>query len=71
MTIRSQAPKNLSSWQKKYGPGFVMYSTKSGRVLAAADDYKKLVMRAKRKGVHRTLDTSVIYVPSTKTVSIF
>lgn len=64
-------PKNLSNWQKKYGPGFVMYSTKTGQVLAAADDYKALMEKAQKKQVERTRDTSVIYVPSTKTVSIF
>ena len=63
-------PKNLIFWQKKYGPGFVLYSLKTGRPLLFDKDYKKLMKKAERKGVTKRKDFSVIYVPSTKKTSI-
>lgn len=64
-------PKNLTPWQRKYGPGFVLYSLKTGRPLLADRDYKKLMKKAEKKGIVPKNDTSVIYVPSTKQISIF
>lgn len=64
-------PKNLTAWQKKYGPGFVMCSPNSGRVIVFASDYRSLIRKARMKrGVHST-DTTVIYLPDAKSVSIF
>lgn len=64
-------PKNLVSWQKRYGPGFVLYSTKTGRPLLADEDYGKLIRKAEKKGIAVEKNTSVIYVPSTTQTSIF
>lgn len=70
MTTSSKSPKNLTTWQKKYGPGFVMYSVKNGRVLLAANDYKKLIEESKKKNIKRD-EVSVLYLPDVKSVSIF
>lgn len=69
--IKTKIPKNLTSWQKKYGPGFVLYSLKTGRPLLANEDYEKLMKKAEKEGITQKKETSVIYVPSTKQISIF
>ena len=47
--IKDSIPKDLTNWQKKYGPGFVMYSIKTGRVLTSAGDYKSLEKKRREK----------------------
>lgn len=71
MTKKFPIPTNLVPWQKKYGPGFVLYSEKEGKVLVAARDYKKLEEEAEKQRIKRDLDTTVLYVPDIKTISIF
>jgi len=68
--IKTNIPRDLTGWQKKYEPGFVMYSIKSGKVLAAARDYQSLEKKAERKKIRREL-ASVVYVPDIHTISIF
>lgn len=68
--IKTSIPKDLTNWQKKYGTGFVMYSIKTGRVIASADDYEKLIKKSEKKKVKRS-EVSVIYLPDAKAVSIF
>lgn len=68
---KTEIPKNLTSWQKKYGPGFVLYSLKTGRPLLADRDYMKLMKKAEKKDIVQREKTSVVYVPSTKQISTF
>lgn len=68
---KTKIPKNLTSWQKKYGPGFVLYSLKTGRPLLANEDYGELMKEAVKQEIEQKEETSVIYVPSTKQISIF
>lgn len=44
-------PKNFLHLMKKYGPGFVAFSKKNGRVLAYGKDIKKLWETAEKKRV--------------------
>ena len=46
--------RNFTSFSKKYGPGFVAYSKKSGRVLAHGKDIKKMYEDAERKNLDLT-----------------
>ncbi len=63
-------PKDLTSWQKKYGPGFVLLSKRTKRVLLAAPDYKTLAQKAEKKNINRE-ETQFLYVPSVKRTSVF
>ena len=66
----TKTSNDLTKWQKRYGRGFVMYSLKSGRAIVADPDYKKLIEKSKKKHVDRE-KVSVIYVPDSKTPTIF
>ncbi len=55
---------------KKYGPGFVAFSKKSGRVLASGKDFQKLWENAEK----RKIDFSKIvisHIPKYGTVSLY
>ena len=43
--------KNYTNLSKKYGPGFVAYSKKSGQVMAHGKDIKKMYEDAEQKRV--------------------
>ena len=67
---QTKLPINLKSWQKKYGLGFVLYSLKTGKPLLNDQDYEKLIKKSKTKAINRE-ETSVVYVPSLKQISVF
>ncbi len=46
--------RNYLSFTKKYGPGFVAISEKTGRVLAHGKDIKKMYEDAGRKNIDFT-----------------
>lgn len=62
--------KNFTNLSKKYGPGFVAYSKKTGRVLAHGKDIKKMYEDAEKK----SLDFSKIvisHVPGYGNLSLY
>lgn len=65
-----KGPKNLVNWQKKYGPGFVCYSTKTGRVKAYGKNIKVLYEMIKKKKIDRQ-ETSILYIPGYKSTNVF
>lgn len=67
---KQKGPLDLTKWQKRYGHGFVMYSLKSGRAIAADPDYRKLIEKTQKKNIKRD-EVSVLYLPDAKSVSIF
>ena len=54
--------KNFVGFMKKYGPGFVAVSKKSGRVLAHGMDIKKMYEDAENKEVDFT-NVIISHVP--------
>ena len=62
--------RNFSLWQKKYGPGFIAVSKKTGRVLAAGRDIKKLWESAKRKYVNFS-SIVITHVPKYGVVNVY
>lgn len=52
--IMNKADKDFTNLSKKYGPGFIAYSKKNGRVLAHGGDIKKMYEDAERKSLDLT-----------------
>lgn len=66
-----KVPQNLSDWQKKYGPGFVLYSLQKGSVLASGATISEMYKKIKEKKVKEGKDTSVMYLPPYKGACVF
>lgn len=63
-------PKNFLKIMKKYGPGFVAFSKKSGRVLAYGKDIKKLWENAEKKRINFS-KIVISHIPKYGTVSLY
>lgn len=62
--------KNFLQLTKKYGPGFIALSKKSGRVLAAGSDLKTLWKNAEKKNVNFS-NIVITHVPKYGSVSLY
>lgn len=66
-----KTPQDLSNWQKKYGPGFVLYSLKKGKVLASGATISAMYKKVEEKKIKEGKDTSVMYLPPYKGACVF
>lgn len=69
--IVTKSPESFSRMMKKYGPGFVAYSKKSGRVVAHAKDMKQLWDQIKNRRSFRNDLLVISHVPEYGTRSVY
>jgi len=64
-------PNDLTHIVKKYGPGFVAQSKESGRVVAHADDFEKLMKQIEHRESYKKNKLIVMHVPSYGVLHIY
>lgn len=62
--------QNFSLWMKKYGPGFVAVSKKSGRVLVAGKNLSQVWEKAEEKKLNFK-QLEIMRVPRYETVKLY
>jgi hypothetical protein len=57
-------PNDMTHIVKTYGPGFVAQSKESGRVVAHADDFEKLMKQIEHRESYKKDKLVIMHVPS-------
>ncbi|MBM4401688.1 MAG: hypothetical protein FJ044_00385 [Candidatus Cloacimonetes bacterium] len=65
------SPEVLGRWAKKYGPAFVAYSKKTGKLLAQAKEFGKLWDKVEEKPSFQKGEVVIGHVPSASAVSVY
>lgn len=66
-----KSPEAMGRMIKKYGPGYVALSIKSGRVVASGKDIKELWKKVKKKKIFRQNQTIIHHVPPPDAIVIY
>lgn len=61
-----KSPKAFARMMKKYGPGFVALSKKSGRVVAHAKKFGDLWEKIEKRSSFKKNQLKITHVPSSK-----
>ncbi len=71
MTKQKPTPETFGRWMRKYGPAFVAYSKKTGRLLAHAKDFGKLWDEVADKPSFKKGRVIIGHIPSASVTSVY
>lgn len=71
MTKQTPSPETFGRWMRKFGPAFVAYSKKTGRLLAQAKEFGKLWDEVVDKPSFKEDRVVIGHIPSASATSVY